>query len=85
MNRTILIKKIKHQRSILLPRLVKAGLCLNYLLTSVIHFSERKRQRCSTTISEGLSGEDKGQLVPIVWTQLFNTHHPYSSYSYASK
>lgn len=55
MNTTILVKKIKHQRHILLPRLVKAELCLNYLLTSVIHFSERKRY--SITSSQKVSQE----------------------------
>lgn len=46
MNTVILTWKIKHQRNILLSRLVKPVFCLNYLLTSVIHFSERiKRYR----------------------------------------
>jgi len=50
-NRAIHTKKIKHQRNSLLARLVKAGFCLNYLLTSVIHFSKRKKKG---TISHNL-------------------------------
>lgn len=36
---------------------MKAGLCPNYLLTSVIHFWERKRKRNSITQSQKVSQE----------------------------